>query len=565
MADYRAMNRNSKVVDARKKLAATFSTPAPKFTPAGRPGVVSTPNPVAGAGTKFLDQMAKRYTVNTVKGIKDLAVGTVKNNTQGFQNNSLIDQPAWLGLLPGVGQLATAGNYGLGNLINNEAASDAIAPLDFAGSGSLVKAGAKIVNNPVVRAGAKGAWQGSLLPKNQLTRNLNMGIDPTEIVDIFGNIVRGAKEATAKERLIQSITQGVPDELSAIVEQSITGKNRLPSIQPSLGNRVWTPSGRGLDNALSIIEGEGQPKNASEAMNMILAHTYGANSGVPIDKNVGQRFQNFYETLKSGVSLPNFEYGVVDPKASTDRVKDTMFSFSRLFDAPKVAIENADLSEMFKAGDMAGDFNLGRYVSDATDTFYKTGSNAGSKKPGVFLSEISDPAYDVAKEVMGGIDPALRISGGWTLPIDHNPMGIGLLRDSAHSLANRIGAEEAYKQTKLVAERMAHSGIAIPETLNYPLGTTLRHSADSAAWKDVPKNLAKVWQEHGLLDSYGSNWKWIKENAPDLAKEMEDLVKDPSFVNKIDEKSFGAVKDVFKPSSALVDTRRQLGEYLSGM
>ena len=30
MADYRAMNRNSKVVDARKKLAATFSTTAPK-------------------------------------------------------------------------------------------------------------------------------------------------------------------------------------------------------------------------------------------------------------------------------------------------------------------------------------------------------------------------------------------------------------------------------------------------------------------------------------------------------------------------------------------------------
>lgn len=153
MADYRAMNRNSKFVDVRKKLATKFSTPAPKFTPGGRPGVVSTPNPVAGAGTNFLDQMGKRYTINTVKGIKDVVEGTISNNSKGFQNNALIDQPAWLGLLPGVGQLATAGNYGLGNLINNEAASDAVAPLDFVGAGGPLKGAASVaakVVKPIV-------------------------------------------------------------------------------------------------------------------------------------------------------------------------------------------------------------------------------------------------------------------------------------------------------------------------------------------------------------------------------------------------------------------------------
>ena len=143
MADYRAMNRNSKVVDARKKLAATFSTPAPKFTPAGRPGVVSTPNPVAGAGTNFLGQMAKRYTVNTLKGIKDVAVDTVKNNKSGLQNNSLVDPNSFFGkALASAGPMGTAMNYTAGNALNNNAFSDAIAPTDFVGSGSLVKLGA---------------------------------------------------------------------------------------------------------------------------------------------------------------------------------------------------------------------------------------------------------------------------------------------------------------------------------------------------------------------------------------------------------------------------------------
>ncbi len=41
MADYRAMNRNSKVVDARKRLAATFSTTAPKPVPKAVPVAMS--------------------------------------------------------------------------------------------------------------------------------------------------------------------------------------------------------------------------------------------------------------------------------------------------------------------------------------------------------------------------------------------------------------------------------------------------------------------------------------------------------------------------------------------
>lgn len=139
MADYRAMNRNSKIVDARKKLAATFSTP----THGGHAGTVTTPNPVAGAGTNFLEQMAKRYTVNTLKGIKDVAVGTVKNNKSGLQNNSLYDPNSFFGkALAAAGPMGTAMNYVAGNALNNNAFNDAIAPTDFVGAGSLVKLGA---------------------------------------------------------------------------------------------------------------------------------------------------------------------------------------------------------------------------------------------------------------------------------------------------------------------------------------------------------------------------------------------------------------------------------------
>jgi hypothetical protein len=532
-------SRNAFATERSKKAKEeAFSTPPPKIH-GGHPGLNYAP----GAGTDIISQLSERAIRNYTTDVGDATSRTIKDTLFGGEGKSNLLDYSLVNPNTGNGILDSFIKYNptnllAGNLVNNSDFSQMLAPGDIIPVEKGVSLGLKAVNNPLVKAAVKGGLNGGLTPKNQLVRNLHMGIDPNDVVDVFGNIIRGAREATAKERLIQSITEGIPESIPAVVEKNITGKNRLPSIQPSLGSRVWTPSGHGLDNALSIIDAEGQPKNASEAMNMILAHTYGADSGTPIDQNIGQRLQNYYETLKQGADLPNFEYGVIDPKASTDRVKDTMFSYSRLFDMPKVVAEHPELSEMFKAGSAAGDFNLGRYVSDAAETVYKTGTNAGSKKPGVFLSEISDPAYNVAREVMGGVDPALRISGGWTLPIDHNPMGIGLLRDSSHSLAYKIGAEEAYRQTKLVAERMGHSGIAIPEALNYRLGTTLRHTAESPAWRDVPKHLAKVWQEHGLLDSYGSNWKWIKENAPDLAKEMEDLMMDPNFVKQIDEKSF---------------------------
>ncbi len=249
MADYRAMNRNSKFVDVRKKLAATFSTPAPKFTPAGRPGVVTTPNPVAGAGTNFLDQMAKRYTVNTVKGIKDVVEGTISNNAQGLQNNSLYDPNSLLGrALGAAGPMGTVMNYAAGNALNNNAFSDAIAPADFAGSGSLVKLGAsgvlkaaKFAKNPATRG---GIISGAKAVGPSLGKGLSSGG--------FGELFSGVSEAAGAGarravRKTSAVERNVEEALTNPEGGKVVGLSKLASNLVALGFPLDPAAVRQLD------------------------------------------------------------------------------------------------------------------------------------------------------------------------------------------------------------------------------------------------------------------------------------------------------------------------------
>jgi len=137
VADYRAINRNFKAVEQRKKLASTFSAPASKFTPGGRSGVVSTPKPVAGAGTNFLDQMLRRYTVNVPKGAYAVARDTLTGGEAAYK-----PAPAWMKLLYG----PTVPSDLLYNMATNEKFSDALAPIDFVGAGSLVRGAATVLS-----------------------------------------------------------------------------------------------------------------------------------------------------------------------------------------------------------------------------------------------------------------------------------------------------------------------------------------------------------------------------------------------------------------------------------
>ena len=101
----------------------------------GHAGAVTTSKPSMGAGTRFFGDMGRRYTVNTVKGIRDVAVGTVKGNKSGLQSNALFDPNSVLGrTLGSMGPEGTMMNYTAGNLINNNAFADATAPLDFVGA-----------------------------------------------------------------------------------------------------------------------------------------------------------------------------------------------------------------------------------------------------------------------------------------------------------------------------------------------------------------------------------------------------------------------------------------------
>lgn len=173
MADYRAINRNSKAVEQRKKLASTFSTPAAKFTPSGRPGVVSTPKPVFGdTFAKVMLGPDKKYfggvsgPISGATGAEDLvnrivrnmtvdtgdAVSRIKQDTfmggkgkSGLQDYPLVDPNSFLGnVLASAGPMGTAMNYASGNLINNPDVTQSLAPGDVIGPRRLITGGLRL-------------------------------------------------------------------------------------------------------------------------------------------------------------------------------------------------------------------------------------------------------------------------------------------------------------------------------------------------------------------------------------------------------------------------------------
>ena len=191
MADYRAINRNFKAVEQRKKLANTFSTPASKFTPAGRPGMVSTPTPVFGdTFAKVMLGPDKKYfggvsgPLSEATGLEDLvnrqmrnmtvdagdAVSRIKQDTfmggkgkSGLQDYPLVDPNSFFGnALRSAGPMGTAMNYTAGNLINNADFHQAQGPGDALGprrlvSGALTRGlrlAAPIVTSKVGKAAA---------------------------------------------------------------------------------------------------------------------------------------------------------------------------------------------------------------------------------------------------------------------------------------------------------------------------------------------------------------------------------------------------------------------------
>jgi len=204
VADYRAINRNFKAVEQRKKLVSTFSTPASKFTPSGRPGVVSTPKPVFGdTFAKVILGPDKKYfggvsgPISEATGVEDFINRFVRNVTVDTGDAvSRIKQDTFMGG-KGKSSLITNGdtslrdlamnpnraiaNFVTNNLINNEDVSQALAPGGMSGLGGSI--GSRIM--PIVTskmgklatAGVGGAAGiGIVDPDNAMAMNVNPSV-----------------------------------------------------------------------------------------------------------------------------------------------------------------------------------------------------------------------------------------------------------------------------------------------------------------------------------------------------------------------------------------------------
>ena len=204
MADYRAINRNFKAVEQRKKLASTFSKPASKFIPGGRPGVVSTPKPVFGDTlAKIVLGPDKKYfggvsgPISEATGVEDFINKFSRNVTVDTGDAvSRIKQDTFMGG-KGKSSLITNGDTSLGdlamnpnraiagfvtnNLINNEDVTQALAPGGMSGLGGRL--GSRIM--PIVTSkmgklattGVVGAaGTGIVDPDNAMAMNVNPNV-----------------------------------------------------------------------------------------------------------------------------------------------------------------------------------------------------------------------------------------------------------------------------------------------------------------------------------------------------------------------------------------------------
>ena len=264
MADYRAINRNFKAVEQRKKLASTFSKPASKFTPAGRPGVVSTPKPVFGDTlAKIVLGPDKKYfggvsgPISEATGVEDFINKFSRNVTVDTGDAvSRIKQDTFMGG-KGKSSLITNGDTSLGdlamnpnraiagfvtnNLINNEDVTQALAPGGMSGLGGRL--GSRIM--PIVTSkmgklattGVVGAaGTGIVDPDNAMAMN------PAPII----------KEAVKNKGILNTVFENLPKEIKdhlatvASKQNYYTARALKKKTGEAINKDEWFDNGVGL-------------------------------------------------------------------------------------------------------------------------------------------------------------------------------------------------------------------------------------------------------------------------------------------------------------------------------
>ena len=294
MADYRAINRNFKAVEQRKKLANAFSTPASKFTPAGRPGMISTPTPVFGdtfakvmlgpdkkyfggvsgpisgaTGVEdFVNRVARNMTVDTGDAVSRIKQDTFMGGKgkSGLQDYPLIDPNSFFAKAR-LGLPVPVLNYAAGNLINNADFHQAQAPGDVLVARRLVsgalsrglRSAAPIVSSKVALLGAAATTAavggfGATDPEQAYAMN------PAPII----------KEAVKNKGILNTVFENLSKELKDHLSAAARRQNNYTarSLKKKTGEIInkdeWFDNGVGLtgkdmwDETTSFFKNSGE-------------------------------------------------------------------------------------------------------------------------------------------------------------------------------------------------------------------------------------------------------------------------------------------------------------------
>lgn len=346
--------------------------------------------------------------------------------------------------------------------------------------------------SPKIARGLKSAGAEAIDQSRRMGIMSGAGVDePNEILSAF---MAGFEPiAKAADEAIEEV-ENIPRVLGNVAEIIPTGNRIVNALQ--LDDATWEAAYNNLQNKTNPTD-----PNVGAAMLAIL--NYGPDALRQIDESLVQRLSGIVE---AGV-VPKFEWAT-NPSQVEQRVASTMADVSRVFEQPKSTAENLDLTDILRN-------TLARLG----------GSNTVSE-------DYVSPVFSIAKRVADLEDIPLRISaalpkgGIFTFPIDHNPLGLGAVRETGNRGVNEgiITADSAAKAMTDIVKALRGSGIAIPAELNKRLGTDARWSLGLPAWKrayeDLP-NLSDAWIDAGLLDEYASNAKRLVNTSDEVNMFLE--------------------------------------------
>jgi hypothetical protein len=319
-----------------------------------------------------------------------------------------------------------------------------------------------------IGGGGGGAAVGSVA-KNKTVKNEVLDLAD----DVFDPVKKAADEA-AKE------VENIPRILGDVEDVIPTGNRIVNSLK--FDDATW-------EAAYDALQNKTNPTDPNVGAAMLAILNYGPDALRQIDEPIVQRLSSVVE----GGVIPKFEWANT-PSQLEQRVANTMADVSRIFDPPKSTDTNFNFLDILRN-------NLSRLG----------GSNEVSP-------DYQSPVFDVARrladleDIPTKINAAIPRGGIFTFPIDHNPFGLGAIRETGTRAVNErlIKAEDAAKGVVDLVKTLRSSGIAIPPELNKLLGTDARWSFDLPAWRRAYEklpNLSDAWIDAGLLDEYASNAK----------------------------------------------------------